>query len=66
MQPTQGHVRSLLPVMVGQFIGPVGRGDINLNYHQFRLIVQFERLDVLILNSDVIIVVQVSGQRSQS
>ncbi len=43
------------PVMIGQLVGAVGRGDVDLDHHQVRLVVQVKRLDVLVLDHDVIV-----------
>ena len=65
MQPAQADVSALAPVMVGQAVGAVGGGDVDLDDHQIGLVVQVERLDVLVLQGDLVVLIQVTRQGGQ-
>ena len=56
MQAAKRDVGAFRPVVIGQAIRAVGRGDVDLNHDQIGLVVQVERFDVLVLNLDVIVV----------
>jgi hypothetical protein len=53
-------------ILVGYFVGTVGRGDINLDDYQVGLISNLEGLNMLIQNGNFIIQVKVSRQCGQS
>ena len=53
-------------VVVRDAIGTVRRGDVDLDDHQVRRVVQVERLHVLVLNLHVVVLAQVRGQRGQA
>ena len=63
MQAPEGDIRPLAPVMVGEAVGTVGGRDVGLDHNQVRLIGKCQRLDVLILNLNLIVCAQVAGQR---
>ena len=53
-------------VVVGVAVGAAGRGDVRLDDDQVRLIVEAQRLDVLVLQVDLVVRVEVSGQRREA
>ena len=53
VQPAQRDVRALASIVIGDAIGAVGVGDVDLDDDQVRVIVQIERLDVLVLERDL-------------
>ncbi len=59
VQSAQGNVRAPLTIVVGQPVGAVGRGDVDLNGHQIGLVVQIQGFDVFILDSDLVVAGQV-------
>ena len=65
VQPAQAYIGALAMVMVRQAISAVGVGDVDLDDHQIRLVVQVERLDVLVLQGDLVIFIQITRQGSQ-
>jgi hypothetical protein len=41
--------------VVGQLIGPVGGGDIDLDSYQIWVVIQAWRLDMLVLDGDLVV-----------
>ncbi len=66
MQPAQADVSAFAPVMVGDLVGAVGGGDIDLDHHQVGLVVQVKGFHVLVLDADLILRVQITGQGCQA
>src|ERR1051326_2933945 len=66
MQSSQCDIGTPGAIMVGQLISPVSRSDIDLDHHQLRVIVQIQLLHMFILDSYLVIFMQISGQRSQA
>ena len=66
VQPTQADVCTLHTVAVCDLIGAVGRSDVDLDHHQVRLVAQLQFLDMFVLDLNLIIRVEVTGQRCQS
>jgi hypothetical protein len=50
----------------GDGVGAVGVGDVDLDRHQVRLIVQAKRLDVLVDDHGLVLRTQAGGQRRQA
>ena len=65
MQPAKCDVRAFLSIVVGNRISPLRRSDVHLNHYQVRLVVQFELLDVLILQLDRSARRQIAGKRGE-
>ncbi len=51
--------------MIGDLVGAAGAGDVDLDHDQVGRVVEVERLDVLVGESDVVIGVEVCGERGQ-
>ena len=66
VQPPKHDVRSARPVVVRDAIGPIGIGDVDLDDHEIGVVVQVERLHVLVLQGDVEIRVEIGRQRGQA
>ena len=66
VQPAQRHVRAFAAIMIGQCIGAIGRRDIHLNHHQIGFVVEAQFLDVLVLNLDLVVGTQITGERGQA
>src|SRR5205807_2224652 len=66
MEATQHHPGSAPAIVVGDFVGPSGRCDVDLDHDQLGLIVQLKLFDVLVTNGDVILIAQVGGKRGQT
>ena len=65
MQAAERDVRACAAVVVGDAVGAVRRRDVDLNHHEVRRVVQIERLDVLVLNLDLIVVgLRYAGERA--
>ena len=66
MQPAECDVRALATVVIGNPIGAIGVGDVDLDHHQVRLIVEVERLDVFVLQRDVERGIEIRRQRREA
>ena len=53
VQAAERDVRALAAVVIGNPIRAIGVGDVDLDDDQVRVIVEIERLDVLVLQRDV-------------
>src|SRR5499426_4896971 len=62
MQASQANVRAAAAVMVGDFVRSLRGSDVNLNYNQIGLVVQIESFNVLVLQTDVVVIVEISGE----
>ncbi len=49
MESAEHHVRAAGAVVVGEGVGTVGGGDVDLDAHEFRVVVEIEFLHVLVL-----------------
>ena len=58
VQSAKRDVRAPPPVVIGDAIGAVRRRDVDLNHDEVRRVVQVERLDVLVLNLHVVVIVR--------
>ena len=63
MQPTHAHVGTFRAIVVGDFVGSVGAGDVGLDDHQLGIVIEIQFLDVLILKIDLVVVAQVGRER---
>ena len=66
VQPAERDVDATAPVVVRNPIGAPRGGDVDLNHDEVRRVRDVERLDVLVLDLDVGVVVEVPGQRRQA
>jgi hypothetical protein len=66
VQSTQHDVGSAPAIVIGQLVGPAGGRDVGLDHHQVGLVVEVERFDVLVLERDLIVVVEIAGQRGEA
>ncbi len=66
MQPSHTHISTLAAVVVGNCVGAFCRGDIGLDHHQVRLVVQLERLHVLIHHGDLVLRIEIPCQGCQA
>jgi hypothetical protein len=55
MESTETDKRTLVTVVVRNPIRPIGVGDVNLNYHQVRCVVECERLHMFVHNHGVVV-----------
>src|SRR5262245_44611316 len=62
MQASQANVRATAAVMVGDLVRALRGSDVNLNYDQVGLVVQVEGFNVLVLQTDVVVIVEISGE----
>src|SRR5574341_997341 len=65
MQTAETYVGASGTVMVGNLIGAVGGGDINLYHNEVWLIIQAEGFDMLILKIDFVVRVEITRQRGK-
>src|SRR5687767_4188127 len=66
METAEHDVGAARPVMVGDAVGAVRVGDVDLNDDEVRAIVQVERLYMLVLNRGLDVGVEIGRQRGQS
>src|SRR5437660_908035 len=66
MQPAESDVGSPGTIMVGQFVRSVRRSDIDLDHHQLRIIIEVQPFHMFILDSNLVIVIEISGQRCKT
>jgi hypothetical protein len=66
VQPAETDVRSTPAVLVRQLVGAAGGRDVDLNHDQLGVVVQVERLDVLVLKRDLIIGVEIRRERGEA
>ena len=66
VKAAEDDVRAARAVMVGDAVGAVGVGDVDLNDHQVGVIVEVQRLDVLVLKRDLEIGIEIRRQRRQT
>src|SRR5215475_1294727 len=66
MQASQANVRATAAVIVGDFIRSLRGSDVNLNYNQIGLVVQVEGFNVLVLQTDVVVIVEISCQSGKT
>src|ERR1700752_435376 len=52
MQSAEGNVRAFFAIVVRDSVGAPCRSDVNLNNNEIRLVVQFEFLDMFVLQVD--------------
>jgi hypothetical protein len=66
VQTSERDVDPPAPVVVREPVRPRGRGDVDLDHHQVRAVVDAERLDVLVLQVHLGIGRQVARQRGEA
>ena len=66
VQPAEADVGALGAVVVGVAVGAPGRGDVGLDDDEVRLVVEAQRLDVLVLQVDLVVGVEVAGQGGEA
>src|SRR5581483_3623153 len=66
MKSAERDVAPLAAIVVRDAIGPMSGRDIDLNHHQVRLVVEVEPFDVLILDVDLVVRIEVAGQRGEA
>jgi hypothetical protein len=66
VQAAEGYVRTLPPVVIRERVRAIRRGDVDLDHHQVRLVVEGEPLDVLVLNGDPVVIRKMSRERGQA
>src|SRR5215475_4887416 len=66
MQASKANVRAASAVMVGDFVRSLRGSDVNLNYNQIGLVVQVEGFNVLVLQTDVVVIVEISCQSGKT
>ena len=66
VQAAERDVGALGAVVVGERVGAGGRGDVDLDDHQVRLVVQVEPLHMLVLERHLVVVIQIAGERRQA
>ncbi len=66
MQTAQRDVNPFAAIKIGERIGAVSRGDIDLYYHQIRGIIQIDPVYMLIFYGGIIVRVEVCGQSRQA
>jgi hypothetical protein len=66
VKAAEKHVRATPAVVVSDLIRAIGVGDVNLNDHQVRLVVQGEPLDVLVVQGNLQIRIEIRGERGQT
>ena len=66
VKSAERYVSAPAAVVVGEPVGTVRRGDVDLDDNQVGRIVQVEFLDVLVLKVDLIVVVEVPRKRCQT
>lgn len=52
--------------MVRQLVGAAGGRDVDLDHDQLGVVVQVERLDVLVLQGDLILGVEIPGEGGEA
>src|SRR4029078_7241771 len=65
MQSAQADVRPPAAVMIGYFVRTFCGCDVNLDDNQIRLIIQIESLHVFVLQSDVVIIFNISRESGE-
>jgi hypothetical protein len=66
VQAAQHDVGAAGPIVVGDAIRAMRRRDVDLDHDQVGLVAQVELFDVLVLNADLVVIVQVAGERRES
>lgn len=66
VQAPHGHVRAAAAVVVGELVGAAGGGDVGLDHHEVRGVVQVQALHVLVLDRHLDVVGEVARQRRQA
>src|SRR4029453_10927745 len=66
VQATEHDICSTRTIMVGDPVRTISIGDVNMNNHQVRLIVEVELLNVLILQGDLEVRIEIRSQRCQT
>ena len=66
MQTTERDVGALTTVVIGDPIGAIGIGDVDLDHDQVGLIVQVKRLDMFVLERDVEGGIEIRRQRREA
>jgi hypothetical protein len=66
VDPAERDVDASAAVVVGDLVGAVGATDVDLDADQVGLVVEVERLDVLVLKGDLVIISQIACERRQS
>ena len=59
-------MRAAGAVVIGKAIGPMRGSNVDLNHYEVGLVVQIERLNVLVLNLNVVVIVQICRQRGKA
>jgi hypothetical protein len=62
VKTTERDMCTATAIVIRDAVCPVRGGDVHLDDHKIRLIVQRQALDVLVLDLDHIVVAQISGQ----
>src|SRR5947208_250777 len=66
VEAAERDVGAARTIVVGDSVRAIGVGDVDLNDHQVGSIVEIERLDVLILQSDFEVGIEVRGESRQA
>ena len=66
VEATEQYVGPARTIAVGDLVRPIGVGDVDLNDHEIRLVVEVDLLDVLILQRDLEVRIEVRSERSQA
>src|SRR5262245_25890506 len=62
MQTAQANVRATAAVMVGDFVRAFRGSDVNLNDDQIGLVVQVERFNMLVMQTNVVVIDEIPRQ----
>jgi hypothetical protein len=66
MQPSQADECILASIMVCDFVGAVGVGDVNLDHDEVGLITETQLLDMFVHNHRMVIGRQICGERGKA
>src|SRR5262245_49648436 len=66
MQTAEHDVSAATPVMIGDLIRAEGRRDVDLDDNQLLFVIQDQLLNVFVGDADLIVSVQVRGQRGKT
>jgi hypothetical protein len=66
VQAAQGDMRAASAVVVGDAIGTIRGGDVDLDNDEVGRVVQIEHLDVLVLNLHIGVRVEIGRQRREA
>ena len=65
MQPSQAHNRADTPIVLGDLVGAVRLGDVDLDNDEIRRVAECQGLDMLIHNHGVIVLIQMRRKCSK-